>query len=85
MPKGENLLAQSKRTAPPAPPLIFKKNQISKNHFTKMKKLFQLVSVSQKERNYFNWYLFHKREEIISITKSLLTAKGRISSGGAFI
>jgi hypothetical protein len=29
--------------------------------------------------------LFHKGEEIISITKTLLTAKGRTSSGGAFI
>jgi hypothetical protein len=38
-----------------------------------------------KGRNYFNWYQFHKEEEIISIAKSLLTAKGRISSGGAFI
>jgi hypothetical protein len=28
--------------------------------------------------------LFHKGEEIISITKTLLTAKGRTSSGGAF-
>jgi hypothetical protein len=36
MPKGENLLAKSKRTAPP-------------------------FSISQKGRNYFNWYLFHKR------------------------
>jgi hypothetical protein len=36
-------------------------------------------------RNYFNWYLFHKGEENISITKTLLTAKGRTSSGGAFI
>jgi hypothetical protein len=26
--------------------------------------------------------LFHKGEEIISITKTLLTAKGRTSSGG---
>jgi hypothetical protein len=29
--------------------------------------------------------LFHKGEEIISIAKTLLTAKGRTSSGGAFI
>jgi hypothetical protein len=63
MPKGENLLAQSKRTAPP---LILK--------FSK--------TISQKGRNYFNWYLFHKREQIISIVKTLLTAKGGISSGG---
>jgi hypothetical protein len=36
-----------------------------------------------KGRNYFNWYLFHKREEIIS--KPHLTAKGKTSLGGAFI
>jgi hypothetical protein len=35
-------------------------------------------------RNYFNWYLFHKREEIISNAKTLLTAKGRISSRGFY-
>jgi hypothetical protein len=29
--------------------------------------------------------LFHKGEEIISIAKTLLTAKGRTSLGGAFI
>jgi hypothetical protein len=29
--------------------------------------------------------LFHKGEEIISIAKPLLTAKGRTSLGGAFI
>jgi hypothetical protein len=29
--------------------------------------------------------VFHKGEEIISITKTLLTSKGRTSSGGAFI
>jgi hypothetical protein len=29
--------------------------------------------------------LFHKEEEIISIAKTLLTTKGRTSSGGAFI
>jgi hypothetical protein len=41
-------------------------------------------TISQKGRNYFNWNLFHKREEIISVAKTLLTAKGRTSSGGAF-
>jgi hypothetical protein len=29
--------------------------------------------------------LFHKEEEIISIAKTLLIAKGRTSSGGTFI
>jgi hypothetical protein len=42
--------------------------QIFKNYFTK-------------KGNYFNWYLFHKRKEIISIAKTLLTAKGRTSQG----
>jgi hypothetical protein len=65
--KGENLLAQSKRTTPPLI-LKFSKTTISQ----KRKKLFQHVSVSQKE-------------EIISIAKTLLTTKGRTSSGGAFI
>jgi hypothetical protein len=44
--------------------------------------IFNVKTISQKEIDYFNWYLFHKREESISIAKTLLTAKGRISSGG---
>jgi hypothetical protein len=35
-----------------------------------------------KFKNYFNWYLFQKRE---IISKTLLTAKGRTSLWGAFI
>jgi hypothetical protein len=47
--------------------------------------IFNFKTISQKERNYFNWYLFHKRGEIISIAKILLIAKERTSSGGVFI
>jgi hypothetical protein len=37
-----------------------------------------------KGRNYFNWYLFHKGEEIVSIAKTLLITKERTFLGGAF-
>jgi hypothetical protein len=47
--------------------------------------IFKFKTISQKGINYFNWYLFHKGEEIISIAKTLLTAKGGTSSWGAFI
>jgi hypothetical protein len=38
-----------------------------------------------KFKNYFHWYMFQKKEEIISIAKTLLTAKGRTSLGRVFI
>jgi hypothetical protein len=41
-------------------------------------------TISQRRRNCFQ-KLFHKGEEIISITKILLTAKGRTSLGETFI
>jgi hypothetical protein len=38
------------------------------------------IFIFTKGRNYFNWYLFYKGEETISIAKTLMTAKGRTSS-----
>jgi hypothetical protein len=71
MPKGERVLAQSKRTAPPPP--------ISKNviFYLVLKEVFQLVS-------YFdiisNWYTLFKL-----ISKTLLNTKRRISLRGSFV
>jgi hypothetical protein len=46
----------------------------------------RLIGPKQKDRTTTHFQkLFHKGEDIISITKTLLTAKGRTSSGGAFI
>jgi hypothetical protein len=64
MPKGEKVLAQSKRTAPPC--------QISKNFEVQAFKCFSIsileISISQKNS--------------ISIGKTLLNTKRRISLGG---
>jgi hypothetical protein len=53
-----------------------------KDHTTTIFKIFKIGMFS-------NWYYFlkllHKGEEIISIAKTLLTAKERTSSRGAFI
>jgi hypothetical protein len=53
----------------------------------------KLIGANQKDRTTIMFSIgfqvfqkwFHKRQEIISIAKTLLTAKGRTSSGGAFI
>jgi hypothetical protein len=70
MPKGERVMAQSKRTAPP-PCFLKKLFQKGGEIIHKEEKLIGIC------KNFFQFQIICK--------KTLLTAKGRTSSGGAFI
>jgi hypothetical protein len=83
MPKGERILAQSKRTAPPPISKNFEnKFLIGIFHIgTPLEIISQLVSIIDIWfQRFFNWYL-----NLFHIDKILLKAKRRISFRGSFV
>jgi hypothetical protein len=81
MPKGERVLAQSKRTAPP--PNFKKKIKIKFSIGIPLETIIQLISIFQIDifkGGFFNWYL-----NLFHIDKTLLNTKRRISYRGSFV
>jgi hypothetical protein len=88
MPKGEKVLSPKQKD--PTTILKFVKTK-GRNYFNRYLSWFSIgilfgfkVSISMKNFNWYNFirYLFQKKK---IISKTLLKAKGRTSSGGAFI